>query len=1193
MRFPDLKSREAYAIILNICKTDERAEEQMLKKWYAKLLVLLAVVCAVAAAHPAAQAEAIPEETAQTQAESDTAVQGAEMVASGTCGDNLTWSLDSAGTLTISGSGAMTDYSINNADSTTAPWRNYASSICSVVFEPGVTSIGRHTFYKFQNLKSIRFPNDYFSRLSTIGEGAFECTGLTGTLSLPYGVTVIENGAFSECINLTGLSLPSSLTSIGSYAFCNCNSLTGTLEFPSGLESIGGSAFKGCYNMTGPLTFPSRLTYIGPDAFDNCSGLGRLAFFEGDAPSATATSLRNGTRVYYRPGTSGWKDSSVYDITTGTWNGYPLNVWNSNDALASGTCGENLTWSLSADGVFTISGSGQMENYSKTSDHTMTAPWSDFSAAIRKVIIEPGVTSIGERAFYNCKSITDITLPDGLTSIGYAAFSSCTALAGDLVFPDSLTRIGSIAFSTCTGLTGTLIFPASLTEISSNAFIDCTGLDKIAFFLGNAPREQKAPLVADTTVYYRSGTSGWSSSGSWCGYRLKEVQSDTVAIGLCGAEDGGENLTWRLDRDGMLTISGSGAMADYNGTTTTPWARYFLSIHAVKVESGVTSIGRYAFNNYVAITDVFLPDGLTSIGYAAFENCTALTGKLSLPKSLTDINSKAFKNCTGISGELVIPDGVRTIAEESFCGCSGLTGTLRIPSGVYEIRSSAFMGCTGLSKLILPDKISKIRDGAFYECTGLSELILPQSIFTVDIEGSAFFGCTSLSGTLTIPKNVRLGGGAFAGCTGITAFAAKDYYSADDSGALYEGSTLCVFPAGAPLETYTVQDGTSIIGRYAFSGCCNLDTVIVPATVQKIDWNAFERMPKLKSVYFYGNYPPTSSAYFPKNEGSRLKIYYMKNADGWTEENWPSQYFELIEWNPYAVTGVELDAETLTLPLGKTQKLVATVLPEWAEDKSVTWASADIDIAAVFADGTVLGKKAGTTTVTATTADGGFTASCTVTVKPAPDGVMPVRLDSVCARPGNTVQVRLMLDENPGFANLSLVIGYDADVMTLTKVENKVSGTEYTGSQTLTADPYMLTWNSVRDCTASGTLAILTFQIKNTAAYGMYPISVSFYKGLQGTYKDGVNVNYDQSRNALPLVYVGSSAEIRSYIPGDISGDGRVDSRDVLNLLRHLSGWKGITVVEEALDVNGDGESDFRDVTALLQYIAGWDVVLH
>ena len=93
MRFPDLKSREAYAIILNICKTDERAEEQMLKKWYAKLLVLLVVVCAVTAAHPAAQAEAIPEETAQTQteqteetAEMSEAALPNYVIASGYCG---------------------------------------------------------------------------------------------------------------------------------------------------------------------------------------------------------------------------------------------------------------------------------------------------------------------------------------------------------------------------------------------------------------------------------------------------------------------------------------------------------------------------------------------------------------------------------------------------------------------------------------------------------------------------------------------------------------------------------------------------------------------------------------------------------------------------------------------------------------------------------------------------------------------------------------------------------------------------------------------------------------------------------------------------------------------------------------------------------------------------------------------------
>ena len=940
-----------------------------------KLILLIALCAALtaaaAAASPAAQAEAVA------------AAQSTGVVASGTCGENLTWSLDSAGTLTITGSGAMADYKIS-ADSTTAPWKNYTSSIRSVVFAHGVSSIGRHSFYKFQNLKSVRFANESFSCLTTIGEGAFECTGLTGTLSLPDKVTVIEGAAFSECGDLTRLSLPSGLISIGSGAFCRCTGLTGALTFPSGLKSIGDRAFLGCYNMTGPLTFPASVTSIGSNVFDDCSGFGRLAFFEGDAPSVTATSLRNGTRVYYRPEASGWKNSSAYDSAAETWNGYPLNVWNSGDALASGTCGENLTWSLSADGVLTVSGSGQMENYSKskTDGRTMTAPWSDFSAAIRKVIVEPGVTSIGECAFYNCKSITDISLPDGLTGIGFEAFYGCTALAGDLIFPDSLTSIGSAAFYDCTGLTGTLIFPASLTEILPSAFLGCTGLDKLVLFLGNAPQETEQVFVSGTTVYYRSGTSGWPSNGWWCGYPLKEVPGDTAVIGLCGAEDGGEDLIWTLSDDGTLTISGSGAMADHNETAAAPWSRYMRSIYALTVEPGVTSIGSHAFDHCTALTAVSLPDGLTSIGYAAFESCTALTGELSLPQSLTSIGIRAFMNCTALRGELVIPDGVRTIAEDSFRGCSGLTGTLCIPSGVSEIRSRAFMGCTGLSKLILPNTIERIKDQAFYECTGLSELILPRPLFSASIEESAFFGCTGLRGTLTIPKKVRLKGGAFAGCTGITAFAAEDYYFVDDSGALYEDSTLRAFPAGAPLKTYTVRDGTTTIGESAFSGCRDLDTVIVPATVETIERNAFERMPKLKAACFYGDFPNTRSEYFPKNEGARLKICYKENAKDWTETNWPSQYFELIEWDLHRAIGVALDAQTLTLEPDESQKLTATVLAlAKPKNAAVTWASADADVAEVSEDGTVLGRKAGTTTITATTVDGGFTASCTVTVK--------------------------------------------------------------------------------------------------------------------------------------------------------------------------------------------------------------------
>lgn len=1260
---------------------NERAEEQMLKKWYAKLLVLLAVVCAVAAAHPAAQAEAIPEETAQTQAESDTAVQGAKMVASGTCGDNLTWSLDSAGTLTISGSGAMA-YFFSTSD---RPWKDYSESIRTIAVGAGVTSISAYSFYRFQNLTAITLPDSLTNigasafmycksltgvilpdSLTSIGDSAFcGCTGLT-SLTFPAGLTSIGDGTFSLCTGLTSLTLPDDLESVGNSTFSSCTGLT-SLTLPDGLKSIGNSTFSGCTGLTS-FMLPNSLSSIGKQTFRRCTGL-------------TSLTLPN------------WL-TSIGDGAFGDCTGLT-----------------SITFPNSLTSIDTSAFSG--------------------CTGLTSITFPNKLTSIGISAFSDCTSLTSITFPDSLTSIGTSAFSGCTGLTG-ITFPNSLTRIGVSAFSGCSSLAD-ISFPKTLQSISSEAFYLC-GFSKITvpasvtyigpyglycstdggadiYFSGNAPTvtaadSEKPSFSTDSTLYFDLEKTGWTdsscydpSTGKWNGYKTSVAGDDLLAYGACGT-----NLRWKLYRNGKLSISGSGAMADYNYyESAAPWTGYSDSIYTVTVGAGVTSIGAYAFSycgkitavtlpasltgidesafcgctgltgiafpagltsigasafsgcsgltgitlpagltgicDYVferctGLTSITLPAGLTSIGKSAFYSCTGLTG-IELPDSLTSIGSSAFCDCTGLTDiklpdsltsigssafsycsaltSITLPAGLTSLAGGTFSYCTGLTGItlpasltrigysafygcssltgITFPVGLTTIDDSAFQYCTGLTSIVCPDSLGSISYRAFQGCTGLTSVTFPAGLFLIGYD--AFNGCTGLTG-ITLPKSLTyLGSGAFAR-TGITAFASEsDKYTVDKSGAVYDTSnSLIAYPAGNPQTVYVIQAGTKTIEEEAFAGAAHLTAVMVPDSVEKIGNDAFYSMAELESVYFFGD-APSGSEEFERKAG-RLKIYHAAGADGWTEENWPSQYFELIEWNPYAVTDVQLDAETLTLPLGKTQKLVATVLPEWAKDKSVTWASADMDVAAVFADGTVLGKKAGTTTVTATTADGGFTASCTVTVEPAPDGVMPVRLDSVCARPGNTVQVRLMLDENPGFANLSLVIGYDADVMTLTKVENKVSGTEYTGSQTLTAAPYMLTWNSgTQNCTASGTLAILTFQIKDTAAYGMYPISVSFYKGLQGTYKDGVNVNYDQSRNALPLVYVGSSAEIRSYIPGDISGDGRVDSRDVLNLLRHLSGWKGITVVEEALDVNGDGESDFRDVTALLQYIAGWDVVLH
>ena len=204
--------------------------------------------------------------------------------------------------------------------------------------------------------------------------------------------------------------------------------------------------------------------------------------------------------------------------------------------------------------------------------------------------------------------------------------------------------------------------------------------------------------------------------------------------------------------------------------------------------------------------------------------------------------------------------------------------------------------------------------------------------------------------------------------------------------------------------------------------------------------------------------------------------------------------------------------------------------------------------------------------------------------------VVPVR-----GKAGQTVEVTVTLENNPGFSDLSLEIGYDADVIELTKVTpNSAVGCIFTTSQQLTQLPYRLNWvNGTEDNTFTGTLVTLTFQIKDSAELGSYPVTVSYYKGKYGNNIDGEDVNYNQNGSRVPIIYVNGSVTVYSYTPGDLNGDGRINSKDAIYLLRYIAGWELDGLVEDALDVNGDGKINSKDAVHLLRYIAGWDVTLH
>ena len=162
--------------------------------------------------------------------------------------------------------------------------------------------------------------------------------------------------------------------------------------------------------------------------------------------------------------------------------------------------------------------------------------------------------------------------------------------------------------------------------------------------------------------------------------------SNIVASGTCGAEgNNGDNLTWILDDEGVLTISGTGAMASWENDS--PWHEN-QDIKSVMIEDGVTSIGHKAFFRCSGLANITFPNSVKSIGVNAFYGCSGLTS-IKIPNSVTSIRSSAFSGCSGLTS-IKIPNSVTSIETWMFYGCSGLT-SITIPNSVTSIGSFAFL----------------------------------------------------------------------------------------------------------------------------------------------------------------------------------------------------------------------------------------------------------------------------------------------------------------------------------------------------------------------------------------------------------------------------------------------------------------------------------------------------------------------
>ncbi|MBR7031624.1 MAG: leucine-rich repeat domain-containing protein [Prevotella sp.] len=253
----------------------------------------------------------------------------------------------------------------------------------------------------------------------------------------------------------------------------------------------------------------------------------------------------------------------------------------------------------------------------------------------------------------------------------------------------------------------------------------------------------------------------------------------------------GTSLTYSyVESTHTLTISGSGAMTKYDlFMTKAPWNAYKSSITSVVIESGVTSIGEYAFNQCANLASVTIPTGVTSIGRSAFEQCSSLT-TIDIPVSVTTIGNGAFGR-TGLT-EIDIPASVTTLGSSVFMSCTNLT-TVSIPTSVTSIGQSVFYGCSNLKSANLPDNLTSIPSQLFYQCTSLEAITIPASV--TSIESQAFRNCTGLT-SIDLPANLTtIGVYAFSGCN------------------------------NASLTSISIPASVTSIGQSAFRNCSNLGTV--------------------------------------------------------------------------------------------------------------------------------------------------------------------------------------------------------------------------------------------------------------------------------------------------------------------------------------------------------------------------------